>query len=166
MTSDKLVPAVIIVAVIAIRMYTRVRRNIGRQPLRPARAIASIVIFAVVTFLLALYGVLFPRLLIGLGGGLVLGVLLALVGLRLTQIEATPEGHFYTPNRYIGVALSTLLVGRVLYRLFLISTVSDNPAPTPALMQSPLSLLVFGLLAGYYMAYYAGLLIRRKTVSV
>ena len=164
MTPNHLVP-VAIVAVLAIRMYGRVRRNIGRQPLQRKRSIARIVIFAVLTCLLALYSLFFPRLLIGLGGGLALGVVLALVGLRLTRFEATPEGHFYTPNPYIGVALSVLLVGRVVYRLVLLSTTSDNPVQAPPLMQSSLSFLVLGLLFGYYMVYYIGLLRRSRTFS-
>jgi len=164
-TPDKVVP-VAIVAVLAIRMYGRVRRNIGRQPLQPKRTIAGIVIFAVVTSLLMLFSFVFPRLLIGLVGGLALGVLLALVGLRLTRFEATPAGHFYTPNPYIGVGLSVLLVGRVVYRLFVISAVSEHAVPPPPLLQSSLSFLVFGLLAGYYMAFYIGLLMRSKTLSV
>ena len=164
MTADKLVPLAI-VAVLAIRMYGRVRRNIGRQPLQPKRTIARIIIFAVLTCLLAVFCVFFPRLVIGLGGGLALGVLLALVGLRLTRFEALPQGHFYTPNPYIGVALSVLLVGRLVYRLLLFSATPDNPAQAPPLLQSSLSFLVFGLLAGYYMTYYIGLLMRSKTYS-
>jgi hypothetical protein len=103
--------------------------------------------------------------LIGLGGGLAAGVLLALVGLRLTRFEATPEGRFYTPNPYIGVAISILFVGRLLYRLFMLSTVSEKPMQAPPLMQSSLSFLVFGLLAGYYMAYYIGVLMRSRTTA-
>jgi MFS family permease len=161
MNPANLVP-VAIVSVLAFRMYSRVRRNIGRQPLQRKRLIARIVIFAVVTCLLAVYSVVYPRLLVGLGGGLALGVLLALVGLRLTRFEATPEGHFYTPNPYIGVALSLLFVGRLLYRLFLFSANSDITARQPALMQSALSFFIIELLAGYYMAYFVGLLLRSR----
>ena len=164
LTPDKFVPMAI-VAVLAIRMYGRVRRNIGRQALQRKRSIARIIIFAVLTCFFALYSVFFPRLLIGLGGGLALGVLLALVGLRLTRFEATPEGHFYTPNPYIGVALSVLFVGRLVYRLFLISTISDDPVKAPPIMQSPLSFLILGLLFGYYIAYDIGLLMRSRTFS-
>jgi len=153
-----------IVALVAIRMYGRVRRNIGRQRLQPKRLIAGIIIFAVVTCLLGVYSLIFPRLLVGLGGGLVLGVLLALLGLHLTRFEATPEGRFYTPNPYIGIGLSVLFVGRLVYRLVLLSSISGNPVQAPSLMQSSLSFFVFGLLAGYYMAYYIGLL-RSRTSS-
>jgi hypothetical protein len=161
---NSIVP-VVVVSLLAFRMYGRVRRNIGRQPMQPKRMIAFIIIFAAVTCLLSVISFLYPHLFLGLGGGLALGALLALVGLRLTRFEATPEGHFYTPNPYIGVALSILFVGRIVYRLFVISTVSDSPQPPPSLMQSPLSFLVFGLLAGYYVAYYVGLLLRSRKES-
>src|SRR5580658_5084480 len=134
MNPNSIVP-VVVVSLLAFRMYGRVRRNIGRQPMQQKRMIARIIIFAVVTCLLSVISFLYPRLFLGLGGGLALGALLAFVGLRLTQFEATPEGHFYTPNPYIGVALSILFVGRILYRLFLISTISDNPTQAPPLMQ-------------------------------
>ena len=52
--------------------------------------------------------------------GVTLGVALGLLGLRLTRFEITGEGMFYTPSAHLGVALSTLLVGRIVYR-FLVS---------------------------------------------
>jgi hypothetical protein len=164
MNPAHLVP-IIVVALLAIRMYGRVRRNIGRQRLQRKRLIAGIIIFAVVTCVLLFVSFIYPRVLLGLGGGLALGGLLALVGLRLTRFEATPEGRFYTPNSYIGVALSVLFIGRLLYRLVLLSSISDKPAQAPPLMQSPLSFLVFGLLAGYYIGYYAGILWRSRAAS-
>src|SRR5580658_282664 len=74
---------VAVVSVLAFRMYGRVRKNIGRQPMQHKRLIARTIIFAVVTCVLAVFCVIHPQLLMGLAGGLVLGVLLALVGLRL-----------------------------------------------------------------------------------
>lgn len=161
MTPSYLMPA-IVAAVIAWRVYVRVRRNIGRQPLRPRRLVAGIVIFGAVTILLAAFSLLHPKLLIGLGIGLALGASAALAGLRLTQFETVAEGKFYTPNPYIGVALSMLVVVRVAYRFVVLSSVSNNPAQPPALMQSALSFCVFGLLAGYYIAYYTGVLRRSR----
>jgi len=57
------------------------------------------------------------------------------------------------------------LVGRLVYRFMVLSTFSNDPTRPPALMQSALSLCVFGLLAGYYMAYYIGVLARSRTAS-
>lgn len=163
MTPNNIVLA-IVAAVIAVRMYSRMRRNIGRQPLQPKRLIARIVVLAVITAGIAIYSIDNSRLLMGLGGGLAVGALLALVGLRLTQFEDTAEGRFFTPNAYIGIALTILFMGRLIYRLTLLSSLSPREGRAPALMQSPLSFFIFELLAGYYIAYYLGIL-RRRTAS-
>jgi len=163
--STNLLP-VVVVGVVALRMYGRMRRNIGRQTLQPKRLVTRIVIYAVVTLALAVFAMTMnQRLLLGLGGGLALGVPLAFLGLSLTRFESTAEGRFYTPNPYIGGALTILLAGRLVYRLVVLSDISHNPTQPPALMQSPLTLCVFGLLAGYYIAYSIGVLARSRTVS-
>ena len=99
---------------------------------------------------------LLAHLLLGIGGGLMLGVPLGFIGLRLTQFETTGEGHFYTPNTPIGVALSTLFIGRMAYRFWVLRdavTATGHPPP----FQSPLTYFIFGLIAGYYLVYYLGL---------
>jgi hypothetical protein len=160
MTSAQIVPA-IIVPFIAWRVYVRVRRNIGRQPFQPRRMVARVAIFSVVSVLVGLGALAYLPSLAALGGGLLLGVPLALVGLHLTRFETTEQGRFYTPNTAIGVALTVLLVGRMGYRMFsLFAALPLAGMPPPALFQSPLTLLIFGVTAGYYIAYYTGVLWR------
>ena len=135
----------------------RVRRNIGRQPLHPRRAITSIIILSLVTVLIVGVSLQNTNLLLGLGGGLLLGGLLGLVGLRLTRFETTDTGHFYTPNMHIGIALSILFAGRLAYHYIPghVATVQNPAMP----FQSPLTLFIFGLTAGYYLVYQIGILI-------
>lgn len=162
MTSTQLAPA-LITTFVAWRIYVRVRRSIGRQPLRPKRMVARIAIFGVVTLLLAAASVLYWPSLAGLGVGLLLGVPLAMVALRLTRFETTDEGVFYTPNTYLGLTVTLLLVGRIVYRFTVIfggSRLGDPMAPS--LMQSPITLVLFGVTAGYYIAYYGGVLAQAK----
>ena len=144
---------------IAWSVYRRVRRNIGRQKLHPRRAVTSIVIFSVLSALIAVSSARHPDMLLGFGAGLVPGILLGFVGLRLTRFETTDEGHFYTPSAHIGVALSVLFVGRLLYRMMVMPNFSTASAQTSAPVQSPLTLLIFGLVAGYYLTYMTGVLI-------
>jgi hypothetical protein len=165
MTSSQLIPA-LIVPFIAWRVYMRVRRNIGRQPFQPKRTITRIVIFSVLSVLIGLGALAYLPSLAALGGGLLLGAPLALIGLHLTKFETTPQGKFYTPNTPIGVALSVLFVGRIGYRIFvLVAAPPVDGLPPAALFHSPLTLFIFGLTAGYYIAYYAGVLIRGEKLT-
>jgi hypothetical protein len=124
-----------------------------------------IAIYVVLTCVLAAFSVMNQRLLLGLAAGVALGVPLAFLGLSLTKFEAMPEGFFYTPNPYIGSALSFLLAARLVYRMLVLSNISTNPAQSPALMQSPLTLCVFGILAGYYVVFSIGVLARSRKAS-
>jgi uncharacterized membrane protein len=139
-------------------IYRRVRRNLGQQKLRPVRITISIVIFSVASFVLLGLSLPHPTLLLGIGGGLLLGALLGFVGLRLTRFETTDEGHFYTPNTQIGIALSLLFLGRLAYRFWAIHDALAAPNSPPA-FQSPLTYFIFGLIAGYYLVYYIGLFV-------
>jgi hypothetical protein len=143
---------------IAWSFYRRVRRNIGRQKLRPRRVITSIVIFCIVSLLIVIVSLQNPNLLMGFGGGLLAGAALGFVGLRLTRFETTEEGHFYTPDTRIGIAISLLLIGRLCYRYWMLRNNAYTPNhPLP--MQSPLTFLIIGLTFGYYLVYYVGLFV-------
>jgi MFS family permease len=143
---------------IAWSIYRRIRRNIGRQKLRPRRIIVSLIIFSAVSLVLLFLSLSLPKLMLGIGGGLLLGAGLGFLGLKLTKFETTGEGHFYTPNTQIGIALSILFVGRMLYRFWVLND-AMNAHRQPQPFQSALTFLVFGLIAGYYIVYYIGLFV-------
>ena len=164
MTSSPLVIGAVL-ALIAWRIYRRVRRNIGQQPLRPRRALISVSILGLFSILFIGISLRQPHLLMGIGGGLLAGVLLGLTGLRLTRFETTAKGHFYTPNTPIGVALSILLVGRLAYRFMIFRDMAAVPNHPPP-FQSPLTFFIFGLTAGYYIVYQTGLFIHRRDKNV
>jgi hypothetical protein len=126
-----------------------VRRNIGRQKLQPRRAITSIVILSLVSVLIVGTSLQNTNLLLGF------------VGLRLTRFETSDEGHFFTPNAHIGVALSLLLIGRMAYRFWALRDISTAPVHPPP-MQSPLTLFIIGLTVGYYLVYQVGLFIHTR----
>jgi hypothetical protein len=159
-TTAKIVPALATLYV-GWRVYVRFRRNIGRQPLRPGRMTWSIVFFGVISVFVGLGAFSYQPALLSFGGGLLLGIPFAFAGLQLTKFETTAEGHFYTPNTHIGLALTLLLAGRVAYRVVLLLG-SSASLPPSALMQSPLTLGIIGLTAGYYIAYNSGVLWHRR----
>lgn len=169
MTPAALAPAGFAV-LIALMYYRRLRRLFGRQPVQPMRMKFRIAILLLVGALLLLRGALGPQgglaAVAGLGGG----IALAWLGLRLTTFESTPQGNFYTPHGGIGLALSALLLGRLVYRFFVIAPVVQDAHqagmdPFAAFQRSPLTLAIFALLIGYYVTYYIAILLRTGTRS-
>ncbi len=152
---------VVIIGVFVWSIYRRVRRNIGRQKLHPRRAITSIVILSVVSVVIVGTSLQNTNLLLGFGCGLLLGLPLGFVGLRLTRFDTTDEGHFYKPNTHIGVVLSVLFVGRIAYKYIPSGNVATAQNPTMP-FQSPLTLFIFGLTVGYYLVYQTGLFIHSR----
>jgi hypothetical protein len=156
MTSSAAV-LVVLVPLIGWRMYSRVRRLVGRQRSRAWRHWTAAIAFPLLAALLALGAMRDPLALGALAGALAVGVALGLWGLRLTRFERTAEGWFYTPNAHIGIALSLLLAARIGWRLFEMQA-HGTAAPGAQFATSPLTLAVFGTLAGYYAAYAIGVL--------
>jgi hypothetical protein len=153
----------VLVALVAWRLYSRMRRMVGRQRLSPLRPWLTVALFPLLAALV-LFGTLAapganPLVAAGLCGGVVAGIALGLYGTRLTRFEATPAGLFYTPNAHLGIALSLLLVARLGYR-FLMPYLSGQPVDMRQMQlhSSPLTLAIFGMLAGYYVTYAIGLL--------
>lgn len=164
MTSAQLAPAILI-PLVAWRVYARVRRNVGRQRLRP-RQLGLRLLFGTLAAL-AVAGFVARHLpaLAAEGAGLLGGALLAVLGLKLTRWEMTTEGNFYTPNAFLGIALALLLAGRIVYRCTLLLTNAAPSAPSPPLSASPLTLAIFGLAVGYFIAYSAGVIVRGRHVA-
>ncbi len=132
---------------------------VGRQRFSRGRARSTLTIFPVLIVLLAYAAHAHVEALAGLAAGLAGGSVLAAYGLRLTRFEPTAEGMFYTPSAHLGIALSLLFVGRLVYRLVEMYSLDASVSPAAAsLALSPLTLLIVGLLAGYYVAYAIGLL--------
>jgi hypothetical protein len=161
-----LITVVLVVVLVAWRLYSRIRRMIGRQRLSTVRPWLTIVLFPLILALVLAGSLLHPMTAAAVAGGAVAGIALGLLGTRLTRFEATPAGLFYTPNAHLGIALSLLLVLRLGYRFV---TLQLNGGPfDPQSMQlgaSPLTMALFGMLAGYYVTYAIGLLRWRARVG-
>jgi hypothetical protein len=155
-------PLLIFVPLVIWRMYSRIKRNIGRQQLGKWRPWITLTIFPVIIILISLGAFAQPLRLLAMAGGLAAGAVLGVFGTKHTKFENTPEGLFYTPNAHIGIALSALFLGRVIWRMFQVYSMDPNAQPDPNdFANSPLTLSIFGLLAGYYMIYAVGLIRHR-----
>jgi hypothetical protein len=145
------------IPLVAWRLYSRVRRLIGRQRSRAWRHWAALVLFPLLIALLGLAAAAHASALEALAAGVAVGAALGVAGLRLTRFERTVEGWFYTPNAHIGIVLAVLFTARIAWRMAEVA-VHGAPAGGTPLASSPLTLVVFGMLAGYYTVYAAGLL--------
>ena len=157
----------LIVALVVWGVYRRMRRSFGRQRVRDGfmwfrigiLALAGAVIAAQIARDVDLLGIL----LASVAGGAVLGY----IGLRHTKFEVTPEGRFYTPHTYIGLAVTALFLGRLLYRFLgtyngLAPTATRGQDLAAIYRHNPFTLVVIGALVGYYVLYYAGVLQRTR----
>jgi hypothetical protein len=157
-----LLPFLVAVPVIVWRLYSRVRRSVGRQTLSKVRPWITLLLFPTLIVLLALAVRSHPASLSLMAGGVVAGAALGVFGLSKTKFENTPQGMFYTPNAHLGIALSAVFAARVIYRMFEIYSLGAQ-AQTIDFSRSPLTLGIFGLLAGYYVAYALGLIRWRRS---
>lgn len=143
---------------LAWRAYARFKRMVGKQRLSRVRPWITLAIFPALVLLLGLATLPHPERLWVLAAGLGAGSLLGVFGLGKTRFEPTPQGLFYTPNAHLGIALSLLFVARIAYRLVEVFVLAPHlPHETADFARSPLTLSVFGLLAGYYITYAIGL---------
>jgi len=167
----RLVTPYLVAALVVWGLYRRMRRSFGRQRVTEGRMWFRIGIFTLITVPAAV-GTAAAHDLEVLGGlvaGIACGAVLGYVGIRHTKFEVTPEGRYYTPHTYIGLAITALFVGRMIYRFL---SVYDGTVPAGAAaggfgayQANPFTLAIFGVLVGYYVLYYLGVLQRTRVTA-
>jgi hypothetical protein len=163
--SPSTISLIALLALLSWRAYARFKRMIGRQRLSKRRPWITLTVFPLLMLLLGYGARAEPERLGWMMAGVAVGALLAVYGLSKTRFEPTAQGLFYTPNAHVGIILSLLFVARIVYRLVEISFVDPaTPSDASAFARSSLTLAVFGLLAGYFIAYTIGLMRWRSRV--
>ncbi len=153
-------------ALVVWRVYARIRRVVGRQRLSKVRPWITLVVFPLIFALLLATNLAHPATAVSALAGAAVGAGLGVLGTRLTKFEVTPAGLFYTPNAHLGIALSLLLVLRLAWRFVVLQTGAAHADPQAMQIGSnPLTMAIFGTLAGYYVTYAIGLLRWRARVS-
>jgi hypothetical protein len=162
-----MVPTPVVAAVLAPlvlwRVYARIRRLTVRQQSHLWRHRISLFVFPPLILLMLVGASASPLALAGLIAGVMGGSLLGIAGLNKTVFERVGDDFFYTPFAPVGIAVSALFLMRLAYRGFEFYTRME--AAHDNFGRSPLTLLVFGILAGYYMTYSTGLLRWRKQAA-
>ncbi len=97
--------------------YRRIRRQFGRQQWRPgAGRWVRMILLTVLLVGVCVAASTIANALLPVAAGVAIGALLGWLALRHTHIETVDGTHWYTPNPWIGGALSLLLVGRLAWR--------------------------------------------------
>jgi len=158
------VVAAVVAPLVLWRMYSRLKRLTSRQLSKTWRHRTSLVFFPLLVLALGAGAVATgPLTLAALAAGLPLGLVLGRIAIARTRFEQVGGEFYFTPHAPIGMLIGLLFIGRMAYRAYeyyTLGTLQHHEFVT-----SPLTLFIFGLLAGYYMTYAHGLLAwRRKTV--
>lgn len=170
---NQLLPFAVAAPLMALMVVSRIRRNVGRQRVRPRRMQIRAALLSFALLSLALAPPFQPQLAVAMLAGIGPGIALAFLGLRHTRFETTEAGRFYHPNLYIGLAVSALFIARIAYRLIVLAPMLQSIGHEGANMQAmmfsssrtPLTLAVLGLVVAYYVAYYIGVLIRSRALA-
>ncbi len=166
----RLVTPYLIAALVIWAVYRRMRRSFGRQRVQEKRMWLRIGILTLVTALIVATIARDIDVVGALAAGIVCGAALAFVGLKYTKFEITPQGRFYTPHAYIGLVVTALFLGRLLYRFLGVYNGLTPPAAAgqslaATYQHNPFLVAVFGVLVGYYVLYYVGVLQRTKPTA-
>ena len=92
--------------------------------------------------------------------GMLAGIALGVAGLWSSRFEATPRGFYYTPNRWLVLAMTSLLAMRIVLGLWLGWSSMRNASAAAewnAWFGHGGLVAVAAVLLGYYLAYTWGL---------
>jgi hypothetical protein len=164
-----------IAALAVLMIYRKLRRSFGRQVVRPVRMSVRIAILLILAASLVPSALKSAEILYTEIACAAAGITLALWGANRTRFERHAGQLYYVPHTYTGIAVTLLVLGRLVYRLVQIYSMdrltvvgsSPDAAPglaPPSLVQSPVTVGVFFVLIGYYVCYYGSVLLRSRHV--
>jgi ABC-type uncharacterized transport system permease subunit len=152
-----------VIALLAVLLiYRRLRRNFGIQPLQPVRMWIRIGILVLLACALLPAALMSAQVLLADLAGLAAGVALGVWGARHTRYERRDAKLYYIPHTYSGIAVSLLLVGRLVYRMAVLYSLNRGAATdaetlreisSPKMFQSPLTVGLLCVVIGYYVCY-------------
>ena len=152
-----------VIALIPLSLLLRYRAGTARRPARRWVAAVNVVAVGISAALLLMVAAVtsywipmaFRYVLTGLAGGCLLGLL----GLWLSRWEATPRSLHYTPSRALLLAITLVVMARLIYG-FWRSWHAWHSAPGDASWLAASgaagSLAAGALVLGYYLTYWAG----------
>ena len=158
------VVAAVLTPLVLWRIYSRVKRLTTRQRSKTWRHRTTLVFFPLLLVILAVVSIKTnPFALAGLAAGLPVGAVLGRIAIGKTRFEQVGADFFFTPHAPIGLAVALLFMARMAWRAYEYYTLGSFAHHE--FVSSPLTLVIFGVLAGYYMSFAFGLLSWRKRTA-
>lgn len=144
-------------------IYRRFKRTFGRQLIKPKTMWARIALLSGVALLLVITAPT-PEMFAAALGGLAIGAAAAMFGFKRTLFDVTTEGRFYTPDKWVGIAMLSLFLGRFVSRLLVLQQAgaTSGQSPFAGMQRSALTTGTFWVLASYYVIFYVRVLQRAK----
>ena len=143
--------------------YRRIRRSFGRQAWKPRRTIARLVLVSLVAVALVFAARFLPHTGVGIGIGALIGAVLGGFGLKHTHAQVIDGQRYYTPNPWIGAALSVLLLGRLAWRWSQGALIGGSGQT--AQQASPLTMAIAATLIAYSLVHGIGLVLRMRQLA-
>jgi hypothetical protein len=157
--------AVVFLAVVLIPVALIQRYRTGTMRRRARGWVATINVVGIsisIVFLLvsaAITNVWIPQALMYAGGGVITGLAVGVLGLALTRWEVSPSTLFYTPNRWLVLAITIAVAGRIAFgfwRTYQAWHALGGDVVAAASTGVAGSLGAGALILGYYAAYWFG----------
>lgn len=144
------------------RVVSRIRRLTSRQRSRTWRHKTTLVFFPLLLLALGVSAIQTnPIALAGMAAGLAVGAALGRISISRARFEQVGDEFYFTPHAPIGLAVAALFLSRMAWRGY--QMLARDPAVVgQGYVASPVTMVTFGILAGYYIAFALGLLAWRK----
>jgi hypothetical protein len=162
----------VVAGLAVLLIYRRFRRSFGRQRIRPGRMRLRMILLTLVGCSLMPLALQSSQFLLAEIVGAAAGAALAVWGAQRTRYQALGGQLYYVPHTYTGIAVSLLLVGRLVYRLVewysmkrsIPSGMIGDPLSSPVMARSPLTIGLLFAVVGYYVCYFSVILWRSKRI--
>ncbi|RJG11306.1 hypothetical protein [Massilia cavernae] len=156
----------VLVPLLIWRVYARLKKMMARQRSVMSRHYTGLLVFTAMVLVPGSELVGQPASLAWLAVGAAAGIAYGVFGLRKTRFEAAPDGYWFTPPMRLGMLVGLLFVARIMYVGLEIYVNQGTANVLPRFTDSPLTLIVLGLFAGYFGSFSAGLIRWRYRIGI
>jgi hypothetical protein len=164
---------IIIAVLILFSIYRRVSKSIGWQQISQGKMMFRTTLSLIVGLIFLVEGATHPISLISDVVGITIGVILAYYSSAMTHFEQRDGRWYYRPNKWFGITVIAIFIGRLLYRIseiYMQGAFHSVSGGTAGSFQNfsignswtaGLMLIMFA----YYIVYYVILIRKRKQLQ-